>query len=748
MPDIVSGISVGIMHLPQGMAYALLASLPPVYGLYSSLYPALVYFFFGTSRHISIGTFTVLSIMVGSVTEGLAPDGRVTASNGSLTEDEVMARELYKVQVAAATTVLAGLIQVVLGLVQFGFVGTYLSEPVVRAYTTAAALHAVVAQLKYLFGTSPKRSSGPLALIYTLVDVCFLLPETHLPTLLVSGVAMVVLIFAKELNAAFRHKLPVPVPVELITIVAATLISSYGELSSYKVPVVGEIPCGLSPPSVPDFSIFGEVIGDAFAIAIVGYAISISLGKTFALKHGYKVDSNQELVALGLSNAVGGFFQCFAVCPSMSRSLVQESTGGKTQMAGVSSAVIVLVTILKLGPLFQELPKAVLAAIVIVNLKGMFKQHYDMVTLWRSNKIDWLVWLVTWVCTLLLNLDMGLGASVAFALLTVVFRTQRPKYSVLGRVPGTELYVDIETHRGAREVPGVTIFHSSATVYFANAELYLEALKEKCGLDIGKMITYKRRQEAKQKRRDRRARRRARRQAKRRQLLIRAASRREVFSVEEEANRWKEASQGKKPETASPPTLVVEDFSMRPRENSTVLVMPESPSKGSWVYLKGTDRDSDTQEEDTATLDGDDTATLDGDTLDGDTMTLDGDTMTVDSCSMEMVSLGSLGKWTWDIHSIILDLSTANFIDTVAIKLMRNVVKDFGEIDIHVYIAGCQATVVEDLELGGFFSDAISKGRLFATVHDAVLYCTNSRKGSYASPSSYDCSLEINGTRL
>ncbi|XP_041944228.1 solute carrier family 26 member 6, like [Alosa sapidissima] len=736
IPDIVSGISVGIMHLPQGMAYALLASLPPVYGLYTSLYPALVYFFFGTSRHISIGTLTVLSIMVGSVTESLVPDGPgsfISDSSNSTAEYDVTVRDLHRVQVAAATTVLAGLIQVVLGLVQFGFVGTYLSEPVVRAYTTAAAAHAVVAQFKHLFGVSPTRLSGPLALIYTLVDVCLLLPETHLPTLAVSGVSMLALIIAKELNAAYRHKLPVPVPVELLTIVAATLISSYAELSTYKVPVIGEIPCGLSPPSVPDFNIFGEVIGDAFAIAIVGYAISISLGKTFALKHGYKVDSNQELVALGLSNTVGGFFQCFAVCPSMSRSLVQESAGGQTQMAGVSSAVIVLVTVLKLGPLFQELPKAVLAAIVIVNLKGMFKQYYDVVTLWRSNKIDLLVWLVTWVSTLLLNLDMGLGASVAFALLTVIFRTQRPRYSVLGHVPGTELYVDMETHKGVREVPGITIFRSSATVYFANAELYLEALKEKSGLDIGKMIMYKRRQEAKQRRRERRARRRARRQAKRRQQAFRAASqRREVFSVEEEATHWQDG-QGKT-ETAPP---LGEEQRWRPRENSTVFVMPDSPGSAegqcSWVYLKGLDPDSDTQ----------------GSTVeDGDTATLDEDTTTLDSGSMERMSLGSLGKWTWDIHSIILDLSTVNFIDTVAIKLMKNIVHDFGEIDIDVYMAGCQATVVDEMECGGFFSDSMTKERLFATVHDAVLYCQN-HKG-HISHTSYDYTLEldISGTRL
>uniref|UniRef100_A0A8C1KGF8 SLC26A/SulP transporter domain-containing protein n=1 Tax=Cyprinus carpio TaxID=7962 RepID=A0A8C1KGF8_CYPCA len=423
MPDLISGISVGIMHLPQGMAYALLASLPPVFGLYTSLYPPLIYFIFGTSRHISIGTFTILSIMIGSVTERLAPDSDFLIYNGTNVTEEVdiISRDFYRVQVAAAATVLGGLIQVVLGLVQFGFVGTYLSEPLVRGYTTAASAHAVVAQLKYILGVSPKRFSGPLSIVYTLADLFMLLPETHLPTLLASVVSIVVLITAKELNTALRQKLLVPIP-----IVVATVISFYTRLSkTYKISVVGEIPSGLQPPSIPNASVFSEVVLDAFAMAIVGYAISISLGKTFALKHGYKVDSNQELVALGLSNTFGGFFQCFSVCSSMSRSLIQESTGGKTQIAGVVSGVIVLVTVLKLGSLFQELPKAVLAAIVFVNLKGMFKQYYDIVTLWRSSKIDLLIWLVTYVSTVLFNLDMGLGASMGFALLTVIFRTQR-----------------------------------------------------------------------------------------------------------------------------------------------------------------------------------------------------------------------------------------------------------------------------------------------------------------------------------
>uniref|UniRef100_A0A8C7YWF8 Solute carrier family 26 member 6, like 1 n=1 Tax=Oryzias sinensis TaxID=183150 RepID=A0A8C7YWF8_9TELE len=721
------------------MAYALLASVPPVFGLYSSLYPTLIYFIFGTSRHISIGTFTILSIMVGSVTERLAPDVNFTIRNGTNVTEEVdiATRDLYRVQVAAATTVLGGLIQLFLGVVKFGFVGTYLSEPLVRAYTTAAAAHAVVGQLRNISGVSAKRFSGPLSLIYTLVDVCSKLPQTHLPTLAVSAVTMTLLIAAKELNGFFSSKLPVPVPVELITIIAGTLISSYAHLrSNYSVSVVGEIPNGLQTPNVPSVSLFREVIGDAFALAVVGYAISISLGKTFALKHGYKVDSNQELVALGLSNVAGGFFQCFSVCASMSRSLIQVTTGGKTQMAGLASALIVLVTILKLGALFQELPKAVLASVVLVNLKGMFKQYSDIVTLWRTNKTDLVVWLVTWVSTMLLNLDLGLAASITFALFTVIFRTQLPTYSVLGNVPSTELYVDMETHREARQIPGVTIFRSSATVYFANAELYLEALKEKSGLDITKMILYKRQQEAKQKRGEKRAERRAKRQAKREVLFRRtqtAARNASVLPdlfVEDEAGCCTEMPMD---------GVIAEKEQQRwsEKENGTVFVIPPSPrtldGQCRWEYLKGGDPDC---------------SSLGwlSELQDGDTTTLGSSSEDTLSRDLERVSLGSLGKWTWDIHSIILDLSTANFTDTVAIKMFKNIFQDFSEIDVDIYLAGCQESVVEQLERGNFFSETITKGNLFASVHDAVLNCLNNRGATSPprfDPSAVSCSATL-----
>uniref|UniRef100_A0A3B4CMD1 STAS domain-containing protein n=1 Tax=Pygocentrus nattereri TaxID=42514 RepID=A0A3B4CMD1_PYGNA len=491
--DLVSGISVGIMHLPQGMAYALLAAVPPVFGLYSSFYPILIYFIFGTSKHISVGTYAVMSVMIGSVTERLAPDSEfiVWTNNSNESFIDTAAQINKRIAIAAAVTFLSGIFQLLLGLVQFGFVVTYLSEPLVRGYTTGAAIHVMVSQLKYMFGINPQRYNGPLSLIYTVLDVCSLLGGTNIGTLVVSIVTIVCLVSAKEVNSLLARKLPVPIPVELITIIIATAVSWRFDFKTlYEVEVVGEIPSGLQPPVLPDFSLMGTMVGDAFALAVVGYGIAISLGRTFALKYGYKVDSNQELIALGLCNSVGGMFQCFAISCSMSRTMVQISTGGKTQIAGALSAVVMLVILLWIGSLFEELPKAVLAVIINVNLQGMFKQFSDVSGLWRTNKVDMLVWLMTFILTVLLNPDVGLAASIAFSILTVV------------------------------QIPGLVIFRSSATLYFANAEMYADHLYEKSGVDITKLLVHKKKLEAKRLRKEKKEQKKAKKEAKKRLGIV------------------------------------------------------------------------------------------------------------------------------------------------------------------------------------------------------------------------------------
>ncbi|XP_060737732.1 solute carrier family 26 member 6-like [Tachysurus vachellii] len=620
--DLVSGISVGIMHLPQGMAYALLAAVPPVFGLYSSFYPILLYFIFGSSKHISVGTYAVMSVMIGSVTERMAPDSDFmmfsNSSNSSVID--TVTRDNERVKIAAAVTCLSGIFQLLLGLVQFGFVVTYLSEPLVRAYTTAASIHVIVSQIKYTFGINPNRYSGPLSLIYTVLDACSLLGGTNIGTLVVSIVTIIGLIIAKEINTFLSRKLPVPLPVELFAIIIATVVSWRFDFKTlYNVDVVGTIPSGLQAPVLPEFSMMGSMIGDAFALAVVGYGIAISLGRIFALKYGYKVDSNQELIAFGLSNSIGGVFQCFAISCSMSRTMVQISTGGKTQVAGALSALVMLVILLKIGELFEELPKAVLAAVIYVNLHGMLKQFGDIRILWRSNKVDMLVWVMTFIFTVLLNPDLGLAASIAFSMLTVIFRTQLPKYSLLGQIPGTDIYKPIEDYNKVTQIPGLVIFRCSATLYFANAEMYTEHLYEKSGVDVPKLLSRKKKLEAKRLRKEKKEAKRAKKQAKR-----------EASEMSDNEDRYEVA----------------------------VVMSPEFDQHSDPTIPK----------------------------------------------------------------AIILDLSPVNFLDTVGVKTLRNIHKDFGEAGINVFISGCQRCVTDSLEKGDFFNDKVTKAILFTTVHDAVLH--------------------------
>ncbi|XP_004554065.2 solute carrier family 26 member 6 [Maylandia zebra] len=621
--DLISGISVGIMQLPQGMAYALLASVPPVFGLYSSFYPVLIYFIFGTSKHISVGTYAVMSVMIGGVTERLAPDSKfMTWDNVTNTSIiDTVARDDERVRVAAAVTFVSGLFQILLGLVQFGFVVTYLSEPLVRGYTTGAAIHVIVSQLKYTFGVNPVRHNGPLSLIYTVLEICYLLPQSNIGTLVTSVITILGLIAAKELNAFLGKKIPVPIPVELIAIIIATVISWQFYLQQeYGVDVVGVIPSGLQPPVFPDTSVFGQVIGDGFALSVVGYGIAISLGRIFALKYGYKVDSNQELVALGLSNSIGGIFQCFTVSCSMSRTMVQESAGGKTQVAGALSAVVILFITLWIGSLFEDLPKAVLAAIIHVNLHSMMKQFLDIPALWKTNRVDMLVWVATFILTLLLNPDIGLAASIGFSLLTVIFRTQLPKYSILGQVPETDIYKPLDEYHQVRQVPGILIFRSSATLYFANAEMYQETLNSKSGFDITKLLSAKKKLEAKKQRHEK-----------------------------------KEAKRVKK-ELKKNGVDVNRELNMEEQNHVSVIEVDA-------------ERDP------------------------------------------------SLPR------AIVLDLGPVNFLDTVGVKTLRSIRRDYGEIGVEVFLAGCQSGVVDNLQTAGFFNDKVTKSCLFTTVHDAVLYC-------------------------
>ncbi|XP_073921023.1 prestin isoform X2 [Castor canadensis] len=604
--DLVSGISTGVLQLPQGLAFAMLAAVPPVFGLYSSFYPVIMYCFLGTSRHISIGPFAVISLMIGGVAVRLVPDdivipGGVNATNGT------EARDALRVKVAMSVTLLSGIIQFCLGVCRFGFVAIYLTEPLVRGFTTAAAVHVFTSMLKYLFGVKTKRYSGIFSVVYSTVAVLQNVKNLNVCSLGVGLMVFGLLLGGKEFNERFKEKLPAPIPLEFFAVVMGTGISAGFNLQeSYNVDVVGTLPLGLLPPANPDTSLFHLVYVDAIAIAIVGFSVTISMAKTLANKHGYQVDGNQELIALGLCNSIGSLFQTFSISCSLSRSLVQEGTGGKTQ--------------------------AVLSAIVIVNLKGMFMQFSDLPFFWRTSKIELTIWLTTFVSSLFLGLDYGLITAVIIALLTVIYRTQSPSYKVLGQLPDTDVYIDIDAYEEVKEIPGIKIFQINAPIYYANSDLYSNALKRKTGVNPALIMG-------------------ARRKAMRKYAKeVGNASMANAAVVKVDAEGTKPEEDGTKPEEEDdevkyPPIVIKSTFP----EELQRFMPPEN------------------------------------------------------------------------VHTVILDFTQVNFIDSVGVKTLAGIVKEYGDVGIYVYLAGCSVQVVNDLTTNRFFENPALLELLFHSIHDAVL---------------------------
>lgn len=648
--DVVSGISTGVMQLPQGLAYAMLAAVPPVYGLYSSFYPVLLYTFFGTSRHISIGTFAVISLMIGGVVVREAPDSmfyihNLNGTNTTLVDTE--ARDAKRVELAVVLTTLVGIIQLILGLLRFGFVAIYLTEPLVRGFTTAAAVHVCVSQLKYLLGVKTARFSGPFSALRSLEAVVGHITSTNVTTLIVGLVCIVFLYGVKVINERYKKKLPIPIPGEIIVVIVSTGISYGLNLSEgYLVDVVGKIPTGLLPPAVPSFSLLPNLVTDSFAIAIVGFSMGISLAKIFALKHGYSVDGNQELIALGICNFVSSFFHTFAITCSMSRSLVQESTGGKTQIAGLLASLVVLLVVVAIGFVFQPLPQTVLAAIIMVNLLGMFKQLRDIPHLWRTSKIELAIWIVAFVASVLLGLDYGLLVALGFTILTVIYRTQSPKTLILGQVPETDLYCDVDEYEEAAECDGVKIFYSNSSIYFANSDLYVNALKEKTGVNPTHL------------------------------LAARKILKKRLKKEKSEKEKQTEDSPQKKS------AIVKLDI-----EQSVTTELVGGGVSQTNLNLLGN-----------------------GQAAEASTEESDSDAVTF----LEPLS---------PIHTLILDWTPVNFIDSVGAKVIKTLVKEYAAVDVRVLIAGCSRTLLAELRTLQFFGSVVTPQMVFPTVHDAVLHC-------------------------
>lgn len=443
--DALAGLTTAIMLIPQAMAYAMLAGLPPIVGLYASTIPLAIYAFLGTSRQLAVGPVAMVSLLVAA---GVGP-----IANGNVAQ---------YVALAALLALMVGVMQLAMGLGRFGFIVEYLSHPVIAGFTSAAALIIGFSQLKHLLGVNIPRSHH----VHTIVlEALRRAGEVQLHTLIL-GVGSVVLL------VVFKRWVP-RFPRFLFVVGAGTLIVWGFGLDKAGVATVKGVPAGLPPLSLPSLEGAGALMPTAIAIAMVGFMESVSVAKAFARKNGYEISADRELIALGAGNIAAGIFSGYPVTGGFSRTAVNAQAGARTGLSSLASAMVVGVTLLFLTPAFYYLPKAVLAAIIMTAVFGLIDVK-EAKHLYRVSKPDLLVMGLTFAATLSLGIELGIGVGVAASLLGFLRRMSRPHLARLGRLPGTTLYRKIERNPQAEELQGVLAVRIDGPLFFANAA-YLRA---------------------------------------------------------------------------------------------------------------------------------------------------------------------------------------------------------------------------------------------------------------------------------
>jgi SulP family sulfate permease len=447
--DLVAGLTVGAMLIPQSMGYALLAGLPPLFGLYSAVLPLVVYAAIGGSRQLGVGPTAISSLLTSAGLAHLAGGDPKVA-----------------VELAATLAVMVGLMRIALGIGRLGFMVSFLSRPVLSGFTSAAALIIGVSQLKHLLGVNLEHTERVHQI---LGEAAGRLDEVQGATLAV-GVGGIVLL------AALRRWLPTW-PGALIAVGLATLAVGAFNLEDHHVNVVGEIPGRLPSIEVPTAGLdhLGEMMPTALAITMLGFVESIAIAKVFAQRNRYTIKPNRELIALGASTVAAGISNAYPVSGSFSRTAVNAASGARTQLAGVISAGVVALTLVVLTPMFRPLPHAVLASVVIMAVAGLVDVR-EARRLWSVKRSDFWLLFLAFGGTLAFGVELGLGISVVASLAVVLRQTTRPHIAVLGRIPGTTQFRNVDRSPAAVTTDGVLVVRIDAPLYFANLDYLREKL--------------------------------------------------------------------------------------------------------------------------------------------------------------------------------------------------------------------------------------------------------------------------------
>ncbi len=450
--DVVAGLTVGVMLIPQGIAYALIAGLPPIYGLYTALVPQIVYAVFGTSRQLAVGPVAMDSLIVAAGVATLAEVGT----------DRF-------IEFAILLAFIMGILQILFGVFRLGFIVNFLSKPVISGFTSAAALIIGFSQLNNLLGVHLERNNRLQDLLF---EAYHHLHEIHWLTFTIGALSIICIVLIKK----YFQK----IPAAIFVVVLSILIAKIFQLDQLGVSIIGEIPKGLPEFRMPIFD--KKTITDLFPIALtlsfIAFLEAISVAKAIEAKHPeYKVKPNQELIALGMGNFIGSFFQTYPATGGFSRTAVNEQSEAKTPLAALVSALIIALTLLFLTPLFYYLPKTVLAAIIMVAVFGLLDFKIPKQIL-RFSKRDLIILNVTLIITATVGIKEGIFIGVVLSLVMLIYKSTKPHIAVLGNVPNTHFYRNQNRFKDVEIDDEILIIRFDAQLHFANTTYFKDKLQE------------------------------------------------------------------------------------------------------------------------------------------------------------------------------------------------------------------------------------------------------------------------------
>ncbi|XP_063398974.1 sulfate transporter-like [Mytilus trossulus] len=524
--DIISGLTVTMLHIAQGISFAMLAGLKPQYGLYTSIFPVAIYFIFGTSQHVSFGSNAVLAILTRNViqrevelqregyylnttTSAYARQFPINASEGYMsftteptmissgamtantsyqpvnyttttkvippTDDDDYSR--LKGEIGVIACLLTGIWLTGFGILRLGWISKYLSTSFIGGFTTALAIHIASLEIPTMLGIQVLPRFGAGRLVYLYVDLFTEIKMTILGDFTIALVTLVTILTYRIITSKYKIHLKFPIPLELLIVAIGIVACYFGKLeSNYDITVLGEVPVGFPIPSVPTLQRSSNMISDCLIMALLIFIISVSTVRTAGVKEKQYTDYNQELIAYGLCHVFSSFFSCFPQATSPPRTMTLKHLRAKTTFHAIVTIIIMVLVILWIGRVFESVPMAMIGAIVVASMIDLFAQFSKLPKYWKVNRFDFFTWMITFLVSIFADLDYGSVTGVVFSFLSVVIQHQIAKGRTIGFSDKESVTFDEKRRIHVKEFPSVKVFMFDAPIIFANAEIFKDKL--------------------------------------------------------------------------------------------------------------------------------------------------------------------------------------------------------------------------------------------------------------------------------